>query len=108
MRICSILGAVCAFAAGAAHASDLLQVYERALQVDPQWRQANDIHLAARETRTQALIGLLPIDVSATKDWQGLGSRPLTSPAYASLNLSVNLFSWNNWIALKAADATVA
>src|SRR5579871_5294564 len=108
MRTASALGVLCACVAGAAHASDLLQVYQRAQEVDPQWRQAIATHLAARETKTQAIIGLLPIDVTANKYWQGLGSRPLTTPAYAALNLSVNLFSWNNWIALKAADATVA
>src|SRR5579862_2778157 len=85
-----------------------MQVYERALEADPQWRQATATHLAARETKTQALINLLPINVTANKQWAGLGSRPLTIPAIAAVNLTVNLFSWNNWIALKAANATVA
>jgi outer membrane protein len=97
-----------AAAVGRAHATDLLQIYERALNVDPQWQQAIATHLAARETKTQALINLLPLDLSADKDWQGVGGRPLTIPGYAALNLTVNLFSWNNWIALKAANATVA
>jgi outer membrane protein len=104
--VCFGLGA--AAAAGGAHATDLLQIYERALNVDPQWQQAVATHLAARETKTQALINLLPLDLSANKDWQGLGGRPLTTPGYAGLNLAVNLFSWSNWIALKAANATVA
>jgi outer membrane protein len=108
MRPCTLVGALCLGLSGAVHATDLLQAYERALQVDPQWRQAISTHLAARETKTQALINLLPIDISANKEWVGLGSRPLTIPAYAAVNLTVNLFSWNNWIALKAADATVA
>lgn len=108
MRIGSILGALCLGLSGAAQATDLLQVYQRALDTDPQWRQAISMHLAARETKTQALINMLPIDVYAAKDWQGLGSRPLTFPAFGSVNLTVNLFSWSNWIALKAADATVA
>lgn len=108
MRPCTLLGAGCLALSGLVHGTDLLQVYERALEVDPQWRQAISTHLAARETKTQAIINLLPIDVSADKEWQGLGSRPLTTPAYAALDLTVNLFSWSNWIALKAADATVA
>ena len=33
---------------------------------------------------------------------------PITTPATASLTLAVNLFSWNSWVALKSADATVA
>src|SRR6185437_1556297 len=83
-RVGSILGAVCICLAGVAHGSDLLQVYDRALTVDPQWLQAVATHLAARETKTQALIGLLPIDLSANKEWQGIGNRPLTTPAYAA------------------------
>lgn len=108
MRPSTLVGALCLGLAGSVYATDLQQVYQRALEVDPQWRQAISTHLAARETKTQALINLLPLDVSANKDWQGLGSSPLTTPAYAGVNLTVNLFSWNNWIALKAADATVA
>ena len=78
-------------------------------EVDPQWRQANGIHLAARETKTQAMIGLLPIDVSRQQGLAGT-RQPYRSPPRrtAAVNLSVNLFSWNNWVALKAADATVA
>ena len=108
MRICPLLGVLCLGLSGAVQATDLMQVYERALEADPQWRQATATHLAARETKTQALINLLPINVTANKQWAGLGSRPLTLPAIAAVNLTVNLFSWNNWIALKAANATVA
>ena len=108
MRIGPLLGALGLSLSGAVHATDLLQVYEHALEVDPQWRQAIATHLAARETKTQALINLLPLDVSANKEWAGLGSRPLTIPAYGSVDLTVNLFSWSNWVALKSADATVA
>ncbi len=91
-----------------ASATDLLQVYDRAVATDPLIRQATSTHLAVRETRTQALIGLLPVDLSASKYWQHFGSVPITTPATATLSLAVNLFSWNSWIALKAADATVA
>lgn len=96
-----------AFAAGAS-ATDLLQIYDRSLTADPLWQQAIANQLAAREVRTQALIGLLPLDVSANKSWQAVGSTSLNTPANAALVLQVNLFSWNSWVALKTANATVA
>src|SRR5579863_581895 len=103
-----MLALVCAGSAAGAAATDLLQIYDRATITDPLIQQAAATHLAVRETRTQALIGLLPIDLSVNKFWQGIGSQPITTPATASLSLAVNLFSWNSWVALKSADATVA
>lgn len=102
------LAVLWACASGNAAAVDLLDVYDRALDADPLWRQAVSTHLATRETRTQALLNLLPVDVSTNKDWAAVGSTGLNTPGYTGMNLSVNLFSWNSWIALKAADATVA
>ncbi len=99
---------MCLCGATSARATDLLQIYDRATVTDPLIQQATATHLAVRETRTQALIGLLPIDLSVNKFWQGIGSQPITTPATASLSLAVNLFSWNSWVALKSADATVA
>jgi outer membrane protein len=89
-------------------ATNLLEVYDRATVADPLIQQATATRLATRETRTQALIGLLPFDLSANKYFQGVGGMPVTTPATMSLTLAVNLFSWNSWVALKAADATVA
>src|SRR5687767_8178600 len=45
---------------GALHAADLLSVYERALQNDPQIREADANRLASREAKPQALAALLP------------------------------------------------
>jgi outer membrane protein len=103
-----MLGVLFGCGAAGAAATDLLQVYDRATVGDPLIRQAEATHLAVRETRTQALIGLLPIELTANKFWQGVGSQTITTPATASLSLAVNLFSWNSWVALKSADATVA
>lgn len=91
-----------------AGATDLLQVYERATVTDPLIQQANATRLAVHESRTQALLGLLPFDLSANKYFQGVGGMPVTTPATMSLTLAVNLFSWSSWVALKSADATVA
>ena len=73
-------------AGGSAGAVDLLDVYERALDTDPLWHQASAIRLANRESKTQALIGLLPLDISANKNFIGIGSdrsRPRRSSAQA-------------------------
>ena len=103
-----LLAAMFACQPSGAAATDLLEVYDRAQITDPLLQQATATRLAIRETRTQALIGLLPIDLSANKYFQGVGGLPVTTPATASLSLAVNLFSWSSWVALKAADATVA
>jgi outer membrane protein len=103
-----LLGAACLCQALGAQGADLLQVYDRASMTDPLIQQAAATRLAIRETRTQALIGLLPFDLSANKYFQGVGGMPVTTPATMSLTLAVNLFSWNNWVALKSADASVA
>src|SRR5271154_4540401 len=47
-------------AANAAPAADLLAVYQRALQNDPQLREAEATRLAALEAKPQALSTLLP------------------------------------------------
>ena len=97
-----------AFVTGNVSAANLLDVYERSLTADPLWQQAAATQLGIREVKTQALINLLPIDFSANKNWAGVGSTTLNTPPYAALDLTVNLFSWDSWVALKAADATVA
>ena len=103
-----LLALLCFVAGGNAAAVNLLDVYTRALDTDPQWKQAGFTRLALREDRTQALLNLLPLDVTANKNAFGVGSRTYRSPAFAAASLSINLFSWDSWVALKSADATVA
>jgi outer membrane protein len=95
-------------AAGAASAEDLQTVYDHALSADPTMQQAEALHMAVRETRTQAILNMLPLNASASKNWTGVASVRQSTPALANLNLQVNLFSWDNWVALKAASSTVA
>jgi outer membrane protein len=71
-------------------------------------QQAESLHLATRETRTQAWLAMLPLDASASKNWTGVGSDHVTNPAIGTVALQVNLFSWNNWVNLKQANAVVA
>jgi outer membrane protein len=108
MRYPWLVSVLCLCVTGRAAAVDLLDVYGRALATDPLWQQATASRLATRETKTQAVLNLLPLDVSANKNWIGIGSVQVKTPAYLGASLSVNLFNWDNWVALKAADATVA
>jgi len=115
--------------ASAAHAEDLLAVYDRALNNDPQLREAEATRLAAREARPQAWATLLP-QVSATgsrsRDWSdgtgysdivlgnnapirnATGGVGTTDTDTWRLNIRQNVFSWANWMTLKAAGHQVA
>ena len=124
--------ALCVSAASAP-AADLLAVYQRALQNDPQLREAEANRLAALEAKPQALSALLPqIGGSGlvTREHDSGPStltEPLTSPpgpvilqTYPfdgrivttthkyGIDLKQNLFRWENWVALQRADAQVA
>ena len=118
-----------------AHAADLLAVYQRALQNDPQLREAEANRLAALEAKPQALASLLPQltasgAVSRERDTgssittqpvtTGTGGAPIiletfpfdgrttTTTHRYGVDLRQNLFRWENWVALKRADAQVA
>jgi outer membrane protein len=127
------LTAVALSLSGAASASDLMAVYQRALQNDPQLREAEDTRLAALESKPQALAALLPqlsssASVSKEKDTGpnntsesvNLPGQPteietfpfsgkVTTIDHAyGVDLKQNIFKWENWVALKRADAQVA
>lgn len=128
--------ALCALAfSGIVAAKDLAGVYEDALKNDPTIRQADANRLAAREARPQAWSAVLPQIVgtaSTLKDHNSgyqdtissipnpidpnnplIGVIPLpttldsTTRGWA-VNLRSNLFSWTNWMQIKAASAEVA
>jgi len=129
----SSLALLCAgFAIGlpvAAAAADFAQVYQDALANDPTYQQANATYMAAREARPEAWAALLPqisgsagrsLDHSAglsTNIGSSAAGQPVPASFYAtthanarqwSLNLSQELFSWSDWMTLKAADSQVA
>ncbi len=112
-----------------ASARNFLQVYHDARLHDPTFRQAYAIYMAAREARPEAWAVLLPqITATAGKTWDHsagtsgqIGSTasgnlysyslPFTANSNAkqwSVNLTENLFSWTDWMNLKAADKQVA
>jgi outer membrane protein len=129
----SSLALLCAgFAIGfpaAAVAADFTQVYRDALANDPTFAQADATYMAAREARPEAWAVLLPqVSGSAGKTWDhtaglsttlgstGTGatapyriySTTQLSAKQWSLNLSEDVFSWSDWMNLKAADSQVA
>jgi outer membrane protein len=111
-----------------APAADLLAVYQRALQNDPQLREAEATRLATLEAKPQALSALLPQIsgsglVSRERDHGPIDSTTPISPGVFEdytvgrvdttthrygLDLRQNVFRWENWVALKRADAQVA
>ncbi|HEX4240692.1 MAG TPA: TolC family outer membrane protein [Steroidobacteraceae bacterium] len=118
---------------GAARAADLLAVYQRALQNDPQLKEAEATRLAALESKPQALSALLP-QLSATgiisrerDTGQNNTTETVSAPGTPTqletfpfdgrvdttthrygLDLKQNIFRWENWVALKRADSQVA
>ena len=114
-------------------AKDLIGVFEDALHNDPVIRQADANRLAAREAKPQALAALLPQlsgTAAATRDHQsGIQTQLFSVPTQNNgsqivaaqlpdtsdtttyqwgLNLRQNVFSWSNWMTLKAASQEVA
>ncbi|MBV8973616.1 MAG: TolC family outer membrane protein [Sinobacteraceae bacterium] len=116
----------------AAPAKDLIGVFEDAVHNDPVIRQADANRLAARESKPQALAALLPQlngTAGITREHAsgfesqilaaGSPSNPLLVPVRTadqidntiqqwSLNLRQNVFSWSNWMTLRAASHEVA
>jgi outer membrane protein len=126
----------CIFSFHPAAAADLVAVYQRALQNDPQLREAEANRLAALESKPQALAALLPqvtgnvvanrerdrgpsnqafsfTDVSTGKpivvvEHQDFNGLATTHNHKYGVDLKENLFRWENWVALQRADAQVA
>jgi len=53
---------------------DLQIVYDHALTQDPIYQQAEALHMATRETKTQAILDLLPLDANVSQTWNGRNS----------------------------------
>src|SRR5271170_6975903 len=118
--------------ASVAPAADLLAVYQRALQNDPQLKEAEATRLASLESKPQAIAALLPQisgsgtisqekdkgQSNQTEEVQANGQnfvesfpfngRVNTTTHKYGVDLSQNLFNWGNWVALRRADAQVA
>lgn len=110
-----------------ASAVDLRAIYQQALQNDPQIREAEATRQAALESKPQALAALLPqLTAGAGYDeTDSEGSRTFfqSTPTFRietidsksdgnrsswDLTLRQNVFRWQNWVALRRADAEAA
>jgi outer membrane protein len=114
-------------------AADLVAVYQRALQNDPQLREAEATRLAALESKPQALAALLPqltgsglvsrerdtgsSNLVQSESFNGsapalvnfpFDGRTTTNNHKYGVDLKQNLFRWENWVALQRADSQVA
>jgi outer membrane protein len=133
MKRLLILIALCA-CVSSAPAADLLAIYQRALQNDPQLREAEANRLAALEAKPQALAALLPqlSGSGVVTRERATGTNDITQPVTLAtsgktvletfpfngrvdttshrygVDLKQNLFRWENWVALQRADAQVA
>jgi outer membrane protein len=130
-RLLTLIGCFVSF--HAASAADLVAVYQRALQNDPQLREAEANRLAALESKPQALAALLPQltgsgAISRERDTGSsntvesvtvpggpnfLESFPFTGHTTTDnhkwgVDLRQNIFRWENWVALQRADSQVA
>ena len=107
---------------GAAQAASLLEIYQQALQSDPQIHEAEARRLAALESKPQARSVLLP-QLNATGSWTTL--EPSGSQLDDALNetidferdvdgttwefeLTQTLFRWDQVVNLRRADKEVA
>lgn len=133
MKVRAHIAAACGFslAAQVTFGADLLEVYQRALQNDPIIREADANRLASRESKPQALAALLPqleASGSYTKDEEEFSRTQLqqldeddaelipvtfttdsdTDGYQYTIQLRQALFRWDQWAALKRADAEVA
>jgi outer membrane protein len=106
----------------AANAASLLEIYQQALQSDPQIHEAEARRLAALEAKPQARSVLLP-QITAGAGWEtftndgstySVGANDtvaITSEADATtwgVELTQTLFRWDQIVNLRRADKTVA
>ena len=121
----------CTLTASPLAAENLLEVYEVALRADPLLREAEANRLAALEAKPQARSALLPQIVAQGSESQdessGGNTFPQVNPATGEivqvnrsfeietdsqtqwqLQLTQTVFRWDQWVALKQADKTVA
>ena len=106
---------------GPAQAASLLEIYQQALQSDPQIHEAEARRLAALEARPQARGALFP-QVSANSSWSksdssgsdfnvAIGTTPFDSDTDGTnwnVQLRQTLFRWDQVVNLKRADKSVA
>jgi outer membrane protein TolC len=109
-------------APASANAASLLEIYQQALQSDPQIHEAEARRLAALEAKPQARGGVLLPQVSASGGWDqtksdGRQFSPLIGSGYSfdgdsddadwNVTLRQTVFRWDQIVNLKRADKLV-
>ncbi len=115
--------------AGVAQAKDLVQVFDDAVQFDPQIHGADATRMAAREASPQALSALLPQlngtlgisrfkqDLTSVEGYPGPNGTELplsleqggySDERQYNVQLTQSVFSWANWKSLSRAHKQVA
>lgn len=109
-----------------APATDLIEVYQKALTADPSIREADANRLAARESRPQAWAAVLPQINGAGQYTDDKSSGPGTffnpgtggyvpgnqtidtKDKYWQVQLRQTIFQWDQWVAVKRSSSEVA
>lgn len=120
-RLSTLIAALLCGLASASQAEDLLQIYDLAVQSDPQIRQAEQELFATREVMPQARSLLLPnLSVVGTVDYQNVDSSGTSSfgtsfsrndsfgTQGAQAVVSQTVYNRANWMTLKQTDNIIA
>ena len=109
-RVARALGAgLFLVAASQAVAENLLEVFESALESDPEFLAAGADNRAAQEIRPQARAGLLPgASLSFTTQWNDRQRLPDTRSDNLTLNVEQPIWRRDRHIAVDQADSRIA
>ncbi len=99
--------------------SDLLQIFEIALQNDPTYKEARERRNATLETRPQAIARLLPLlSVTAGSSWNYLNNKKASTfqgggvqrywDSQVGVNLNQPVFNFELWVQLSQANNQIA
>ncbi|PPD32222.1 MAG: channel protein TolC [Methylomonas sp.] len=101
-----------------AFADDLMEIYQQALQNDPEFKISDINQSAAGEIKSQSIAQMLPkVGVSASSTWNRLNNEKQSFLGtglqhYLDNLLSVNItqpvFNWGHWIQLDQSENKIA
>ena len=103
---------------GSAHAQDLVETFQLALQNDPQLKQAYYTQYSEGESKAQSIANFLPtIAVNGNSSWnrfrnkrvnfQGEGKQKYWDHGF-TVNFSQPVFHWDHWIQLDQSSNRIA
>ncbi len=116
----SIPGLACCLSGGPAHADDLIQIYDIAVQSDPLLRAAEQTLFATEEKRPQALAPLLPnVGLTGNAQWNNVSTNGRNAVGSFSNHdtymtqggqalVTQTVYNRGNWMTLKQTDTVIA